>query len=98
MKGKNKEFNEAQTPTGSLPEYLASYDSLAQHFRAQFDGLSTNEKGDKFATFGCRVIPQTEIGKEYNPPVLREKKTHDEGVDITASGKDGCSMFSGRKK
>jgi hypothetical protein len=93
MKGKNKEFNEAQTPTGSLPEYLASYDSLAQHFRAQFDGLATNEKGDKFATFGCRVIPQTEIGKEYNPPVLREKKTHDEGVDITASGKDGCSIL-----
>src|SRR5262249_8963903 len=51
------------------------------------------EKGDKFATFGRRVIPQTEVGKEYNPPVLREKKTHDEGVDITASGKDGRSIL-----
>jgi hypothetical protein len=79
--------------TGTLPEYLTSYDFLVQHFRGQFEDLNTVEKGRRFARFACRLIPQTDIGNEYAAPVMREKEAHDEGVDLIARGKDGRSIL-----
>jgi hypothetical protein len=72
-----------------LPGYLTSFDQLQQHFRAQLEGLSTTEKGNKFARFVQRLLPQTEIGSDFKLPELSGKVSGDEGVDLTAEGKDG---------
>ncbi|MBM3134990.1 MAG: hypothetical protein FJZ89_06865 [Chloroflexi bacterium] len=77
----------------SFPAYLASYESLEQHFRGQLDGLSPTGKGDRFAHFVQRLVPQTDVGSDFDLPVLREKKSGDEGVDLIASGKDGRSVL-----
>src|SRR5947209_17177293 len=73
----------------SLPDHLKSYEALAQHVRANLEGLSTTEKGNRFATSMLKLVPQTEAGSDFVLPVLNEKKSGDEGVDMTASGKDG---------
>lgn len=70
-----------------LPEYLSSFESLQQHFRAQLEGLSPAEKGDRFTHFVQRLVPQTDIGKDYEIPVLSKNKSVDRGVDISAKGK-----------
>lgn len=76
-----------------VPEHLRSYELLEQHFRAQLEGLSTTQKGDRFVHFTQRLVPQTELGIGYQLPVLREKKSYDEGVDLTAAAKDGQSTL-----
>jgi len=76
-----------------FPDYLGSYDSLAQHFRGQLEGLSNTEKGDRFAHFVQRLVPQTEVGPDFGLPELREKKSGDEGVDLIAQGKDSRSVL-----
>lgn len=70
------------------PDYFGSYESLQQHFRAQLEGLSSVEKGDKFSHFVQRLLPQTSIGTDYQPAVLSEKKSGDEGVDLIAHSKN----------
>ncbi len=76
-----------------FPEYLTSYNSLKQHIRGQLEGLSTTEKGDRFAHFVQRLVPQTEIGSDFGLPELSEKKSGDEGVDLLAQGKDDRSVL-----
>ena len=76
-----------------FPEHLKSYDFLAQHFRAQLEGLSSTEKGSRFAYFTQRLIPQTELGADYELPVMREKKSNDEGVDLIAKSRDSQSKL-----
>ncbi len=75
------------------PDYLASYEALEQHFRAQLEGLTTTEKGQRFATFVQRLVPQTERGANYGTPGLNPKRSDDRGVDLTARGKDGVSLL-----
>lgn len=75
------------------PDYLQSYDALAQHFRAHLDGLLPIDKGRRFAKFVQRLVPQTEAGRAFDTPDLSEKESHDEGVDLTARGKDGSSLL-----
>lgn len=76
-----------------LPEYLTSFDTLQQHFRAQLEGLSTTEKGNRFALFVQRLLPQTELGLYFVSPQLSSKVSGDGGVDLTAQGKDGKSTL-----
>lgn len=71
-----------------LPEYLTSFDSLQQHFRAQLEGCSTTDKGNKFALFVQRLLPQTELGLDFSHPQMSQKVSGDGGVDLTAEGKD----------
>jgi hypothetical protein len=86
-------MKQENSTNGNVPEYLTSYDSLAQHFRAELDGLSTAEKGDRFAHFVQRLVPQTEEGIAFETPELSEKKASDEGVDLTATSKDERSVL-----
>ena len=69
------------------PEYLRSLESLQQHFRAQLEGLTTADKGDRFTHFVQRLIPQTALGAEYDFPVLSKNKSVDQGVDLTAENR-----------
>jgi hypothetical protein len=86
-----------QRPTAELavawPDYLASYEALEQHFRAQLEGLTNTEKGSRFATFVQRLVPQTERGSSYGVPELNPKRSDDRGVDLTAKRKDGTSLL-----
>lgn len=75
------------------PEYLTSLDKLQQHFRAEFEGLSTVEKGDKFAHFVQRLIPQTDIGSNFDEPVLSEKRSNDGGVDLRSNSRFDQSVL-----
>ncbi len=75
------------------PEYLVSYEALEQHFRAQLEGLTTTEKGRRFATFVQRLVPQTERGSGYEAPEMNPKQSDDRGVDLTARGRDGVSLL-----
>lgn len=79
--------------TKDFPDHLTSYDSLVQHFRGQLEGLTTTQKGDRFVHFVQRLIPQTEVGSGFDLPALREKKSGDEGVDLTARGRDSRSVL-----
>jgi hypothetical protein len=76
-----------------LPNYLDSFHALEQHFRSQFDGLTSTEKGDRFAHFVQRLIPQTDIGTEYEVPELRKKLSKDGGIDLIAQGKGNDSVL-----
>jgi hypothetical protein len=80
-------------PEAAWPDYLASYVALEQHFRAQLEGLNNTEKGNRFATFVQRLVPQTERGSGYGIPELNPKLSDDRGVDLTATGKDGKSRL-----
>jgi hypothetical protein len=71
----------------NIPDFLRSYEALAQHFRGQLQGLPTTVMGDKFAQFVRQLIPQTDIGPDYETPELRAKKSNDEGVDLLAKSK-----------
>ncbi len=75
-------------PEESFPEHLRSYEALEQHFRANLEGLATTVKGSKFASAVQKLVPQTEIGADFTLPVLNEKKSNDEGVDMIARGKE----------
>lgn len=76
-----------------LPEYLTSFDALQQHFRAQLEGLTTTEKGNRFALFVQKLLPQTELGLDFSLPQLSGKVSGDGGVDLTAEGKDEKSSL-----
>lgn len=85
--------NATAMAAGDFPVYLRSYDSLAQHFRAELADLTTTLKGDRFANFVRKAVPQTDIGAGFEPPVMNAKKSHDEGVDLTAQSKDHQSIL-----
>jgi len=89
------DFASLPTPPSAIgwPEYLVSYEALEQHFRAQLEGLTTTEKGHRFATFVQRLVPQTERGSSYEVPDLNSKQSDDRGVDLTARGRDGVSLL-----
>lgn len=87
MKDQNSWLN--LVSENNLPEHLKSYEALAQHFRANLEGLSTTDKGSKFAASVRKLVPQTDAGADFTLPVMNEKKSGDEGVDMTAIGKDG---------
>ena len=78
---------------GGWPDYLVSNEALEQHFRAQLEGLTTTEKGTRFATFVQRLVPQTERGSRYEVPEFNPKRSDDRGVDLTAREKDGVSLL-----
>lgn len=80
------------TTGDKFPDYLVSLDSLAQHFRAQLEGLSPTDKGHKFAQFVQRLVPQTEVGARFGRPLLRGKPG-DEGVDLTADSEHDRSLL-----
>ena len=69
------------------PDYLSSFDSLEQHFRAQLEGLNTTEKGKRFAYFVQKLVPQTDYGASFDLPSLSGKISGDGGVDLTANSK-----------
>jgi len=71
----------------NFPEYLSSFEALQQHFRAQLEGLSTTEKGKRFAQFVQKLVPQTDIGADFDLPILSDKVSGDEGVDLSAQGR-----------
>ncbi len=85
--------NATAMAAGDFPVYLRSYDSLAQHFRAELAGLTTTLKGDRFANFVRKAVPQTDVGAGFELPIMNAKKSHDEGVDLTAQSKDHQSIL-----
>lgn len=72
----------------TFPPHLASYEALAQHFRANLQGLNSTQKGLKFASSIRKLIPQTEAGADFSLPTLNPKISRDEGVDLKAIGKE----------
>src|SRR5215213_293574 len=71
----------------NFPDYLNSFESLQQHFRAQLEGITTTEKGKRFAQFVQQLVPQTDMGADFDLPTLSERVSGDDGVDLTAKGK-----------
>ena len=55
-----------------FPDFLDSYNSLVQHIRGELEGLSSTEKGQRFAQFIQELFPETEMSKEFDPPSLSE--------------------------
>lgn len=70
-----------------FPEHLKTYHALEQHFRGHLENALSTEKGNKFAASVRKLVPLTEFGADFVLPVLREKKSNDEGVDMIATGK-----------
>jgi hypothetical protein len=76
----------------NLPEHLQSFDNLSQNFRAELKGLNSKSKGDKFEKFVKGLIPETDIGVNFESPEIIGKPG-DGGVDLLAEGKDGQSKL-----
>ena len=76
-----------------FPDFLHSYDSFAQHIRGELEGLNSTEKGKRFAQFVKEIFPEAKMSKEFNLPILNERQSHDEGIDLEAQGKDGHSVL-----
>lgn len=75
------------------PDFLHEYGKLLSHFQNEFSSLSSKEKGDYFAEFVARLVPHTEIGRQFDHP-KKGKATHDEGVDLTAKSiKDNGMLY-----
>ena len=74
-------------PKTPHPDYLDSLNLLSQHIRGQLEGLTTTEKGKRFAQFVQRLVPQTENGSGFDMPELNRKLSNDGGVDLVAQGK-----------
>ncbi|MHC4620482.1 MAG: AIPR family protein [Planctomycetota bacterium] len=75
-------------PYSDFPSYLNSFDLLQQHIRGQLEGLTTTEKGDRFAHLVQRLVPQSEAGSSFGFPELNPKTSNDKGVDLIAQGID----------
>ena len=86
-------FNQQDLLPGGFPDHLESYDLLAQHIRGQLEGLNTTEKGDQFAHLIRKLVPQTDVGMDFELPEFSEKKSNDEGIDLIAKSKDGRRML-----
>lgn len=71
-----------------LPNYLDSFELLEQHIRSQLEGLSTTEKGKRFARFVQRLIPQADAGAGFEMPELNSKLSNDGGVDLIGKDKN----------
>jgi hypothetical protein len=75
---------------GTLPEFLQSFENLTAHFEEHFGELGSNERGDTFLGLAEKLIPLTEECQGFPRPEVREKKSHDGGVDLlTAETDDG---------
>ena len=77
----------------NFPDFLNSYNSFAQHIRGELEDLNSTEKGQRFAQFVQELFPETEMSKEFDPPIANERQSHDEGIDLIAQGKDGHSIL-----
>src|SRR5947209_432078 len=75
------------------PDYLQSYEALVQYVRGQLEHLPTTEKGSRFTQTVRKLISQTEVGIDFNTPIIEKKKSNDEGVDLTAQSKDKRSRL-----
>ncbi len=71
----------------SLPSYLESFELFQQHIRGQLDGLSTTDKGKRFAQFVKQLVPQSDGGANFDAPELNSKITNDGGVDLIGRSK-----------
>jgi hypothetical protein len=80
-------------PQYQFPEHVSNYENLVQHFRAQFEGLSTTDVGMRFAEFVQKLVPQTDVGLDFEEPILNSKKSGDGGVDLVAKSKDGPAIL-----
>lgn len=49
----------------TLPTYLRSIEDLSQHFEEHFESLGSAERGDSFLEFAKRVIPFTDVGRNF---------------------------------
>lgn len=88
-----------QSPANvAWPEYLSNYEGMVQHFRAQLEGLSSTEKGRRFARLSQRITPQTEFGAAFPLPEIGPNESHDEGVDLTAYMDDRTAVLYGQAK
>lgn len=81
--------------TAEYPDFLASPQALTPHIRAEFEGYSTDKKGDKFERFVTRLISESELGLGFLPPKRVTEKTsaNDDGVDLISQSRDGRSAL-----
>jgi len=86
-------FVKSEQDTDSFPLSLATIEDLRQHIRAEFEQHTSTEKGDKFAQFVQKLVPQTDAGHDFERPVINPKRANDGGVDLTAQGRDGRSVL-----
>jgi AIPR protein len=75
------------------PDFLQSRELLEQHIKGHLAELPPSGKGDRFAIFTQRLVPQTEMGAEFGVPELNPKKSSDEGIDLVARGRDSNSTL-----
>ena len=76
-----------------FPEYLESFDFQQQHIRAQLEGLNTTEKGNRFAHFVQRLIPQSDVASGFETPELSGTISRDGGVDLVAQGRNSDKVL-----
>lgn len=72
------------TQKQKYPEFLKDYAALKTHFDENYQDLSPNQKGDRFAEFVQSLMPYTNFGRRFDKPEL-EQKSHDGGVDMIAN-------------
>lgn len=67
----------------NVPAYLESQSSLIQFLESQFEGLSSHERGKRFARLVERLVPLGPFGSRFGPLTMRQH-SHDDGVDLVS--------------
>jgi hypothetical protein len=82
-----------QTPKG-FPYFLQDYGKLLSHFQVELEPLGSKEKGGYFADFAQRLVPHSEIGRNFERPQKSTKETYDKGIDLSCKNKDGTQLLN----
>jgi hypothetical protein len=78
---------------GDYPYFLKDYATLSDHFRDEFESLSSQDRGRRFASFVIKLTPHTQVGERFHEP-RSNQETHDEGVDLVAdSDEENESLY-----
>jgi len=84
-------MNNPTTPT--FPIFLQSYDLLKEHLEGEFTDLTNVDRGKLFAEFVSEIVPLSIFGSQFEKPVISEKHSYDQGVDLEARSTDGTKRL-----
>jgi hypothetical protein len=65
-----------------LPAFLQTFEDLLGHFDQHFEPLDNTSRGGAFAGLALKLVPFTSFGESFPNLRKREKKSHDDGVDL----------------
>lgn len=80
--------------TRELPDFLQSFEDFRGHLDTHFEELDSNERGDRFLRLVEKLVPLTELGQQFPPPAIADKRSHDGGVDLITTPNEAGQVLA----